>query len=52
MALPLNLSRHDDRVAVVTGAAAGIGRGTAIAFHRAGAHLVLIDVDAPGLADT
>ena len=52
MALPLNLSRHDYRVAVVTGAAAGIGRGTAIAFHRAGAHLVLIDVDAPGLADT
>jgi NAD(P)-dependent dehydrogenase (short-subunit alcohol dehydrogenase family) len=52
MALPLNLSLQDDRVAVITGAAAGIGRGTAIAFHRAGAHLVLIDVDASGLADT
>jgi len=31
---------------VVTGASAGIGRATALAFARAGAHLALADVDA------
>lgn len=34
------------RVALVTGAASGIGRGTALAFARAGAQLVLADIDA------
>jgi len=33
------------RVALVTGAASGIGRGTALAFARAGAQLVLADID-------
>jgi NAD(P)-dependent dehydrogenase (short-subunit alcohol dehydrogenase family) len=34
------------KVAVVTGAAAGIGRATALAFGREGANIVLSDVDA------
>ena len=34
------------RVALVTGAASGIGRGTALAFAGAGARLVLADIDA------
>ncbi|MEM9174154.1 MAG: SDR family NAD(P)-dependent oxidoreductase [Myxococcota bacterium] len=37
-----------DRVAVVTGAASGIGRSTAEILARAGARLVLGDVDAEG----
>lgn len=35
------------KVAVVTGAARGIGRATAIAFARAGANIVGIDISAP-----
>ena len=34
----------DGRIAVVTGAASGIGRATAIALAREGADLVLADV--------
>ncbi|MBF6330655.1 SDR family oxidoreductase [Nocardia transvalensis] len=37
---------------LVTGAASGIGRATAIAAARAGAELVLTDIDADGLAET
>jgi 3-oxoacyl-[acyl-carrier protein] reductase len=37
-----------DKLAVVTGAAAGIGRATAQEFARAGARVALIDVDAAG----
>lgn len=33
-----------DKVALVTGAASGIGKATAIAFAKAGAKLVLIDM--------
>lgn len=36
----------DDRVAVVTGAATGIGRAIAQAFSEAGAHVYLMDIDA------
>ena len=38
------------RVAVVTGAASGIGRAVAEAFAVEGAHVVLADIDADGLA--
>lgn len=39
-----------EKVAVVTGAASGIGLGLAEAFARAGCHVVLSDVDVPGLS--
>jgi NAD(P)-dependent dehydrogenase (short-subunit alcohol dehydrogenase family) len=35
-----------ERVAIVTGAGAGIGRGIAIALARAGAHVVIAEIDA------
>jgi len=41
-----------DRVAVVTGAAQGIGRACAIAFARFGAHVAISDRDAEGLGAT
>jgi 3-oxoacyl-[acyl-carrier protein] reductase len=44
--------RLDGRSAVVTGAASGIGRATAITLSWAGASVVLADVDEAGLADT
>jgi NAD(P)-dependent dehydrogenase (short-subunit alcohol dehydrogenase family) len=41
--------RLQDKVAIVTGAASGIGRATARLFAREGARLVLSDLDQPGL---
>jgi 2-hydroxycyclohexanecarboxyl-CoA dehydrogenase len=35
----------DNRLAIITGAASGIGRATAAAFARAGARVVLADID-------
>ncbi len=37
------MGRLDGRVAIVTGAAQGIGRGAALALAREGAHLALVD---------
>jgi len=41
-----------DRVAVVTGAASGIGRAVGLALARKGAHLALVDVDDAGLTES
>src|SRR5690349_11705164 len=40
------------RAALITGAASGIGRASALAFASAGASVALLDIDAKGLADT
>jgi len=42
----------DERVAVVTGAASGIGRAIAQNLADKGCHLALVDVDAAGLEET
>ncbi len=44
--------RLRDRVAVVTGAASGIGRGIALALARRGCHLTLVDIDEGGVTAT
>jgi NAD(P)-dependent dehydrogenase (short-subunit alcohol dehydrogenase family) len=47
------LSTHmAERVALVTGAAGGIGRATALAFARAGARVVVADINAAGADET
>jgi len=45
------MDAFQDRVAVITGGAAGIGRAMARVFARRGAHLVLADIDEAALAD-
>jgi short-subunit dehydrogenase len=42
----------DGKLALITGAAAGIGRSLAIELARRRTHLVLVDVDGEGLAET
>ena len=44
--------RLQDKVAVITGAASGIGRATAVLFAREGARVVLADLDETGLEET
>jgi NAD(P)-dependent dehydrogenase (short-subunit alcohol dehydrogenase family) len=41
-----------DETALVTGAASGLGRGTALALARAGANVCIVDVNAAGLEET
>ena len=45
------MNRLEGRVAVVTGAARGIGRAIALACAREGARIVGIDLDGPGVTD-
>jgi 3(or 17)beta-hydroxysteroid dehydrogenase len=42
------MGRVDGKVAIVTGSAAGIGRGIAAMLAREGAHVVLCDIDTVG----
>jgi meso-butanediol dehydrogenase / (S,S)-butanediol dehydrogenase / diacetyl reductase len=44
--------RLEGKVAVITGAASGIGRATAILFSREGARLVVADLEEKGLKET
>jgi NAD(P)-dependent dehydrogenase (short-subunit alcohol dehydrogenase family) len=46
------MSHFTGKVAVVTGAASGIGRALAVELARRGAHLAICDVDLDGLAET
>jgi NAD(P)-dependent dehydrogenase (short-subunit alcohol dehydrogenase family) len=46
------IGAHDGKVALVTGAASGIGRAAALAFAREGARLVVSDVAVPGGEET
>lgn len=43
--------KFKDKVAVITGAASGIGKATALAFGAEGANLILVDIDESGLAE-
>ena len=42
----------ENRTAVITGAASGIGRGIAVSLARRGCHLALADLNDAGLAET
>ncbi|HLK11815.1 MAG TPA: SDR family oxidoreductase [Candidatus Binatia bacterium] len=46
------MRRLENRIAIVTGAAAGIGRAGALAFAREGARVVVSDIDSAGGEET
>jgi len=48
----MDKNRLDDRVALITGAARGIGRGVATTLKERGATVVLVDLDREGLDES
>src|ERR1700679_2164904 len=46
------MAEHEGKVALVTGAASGIGRASAALLASGGAHVTVIDVDDEGGAET
>jgi dihydroanticapsin dehydrogenase len=44
--------RLKDKVAIITGAASGIGRATALLFAEEGAHVIVADIDREGAGET
>ena len=46
------MSEHSGRIGLVTGAASGIGRASAISLARAGTHVTVADIDESGGAET
>lgn len=46
------MGTFDGKVALITGAARGRGRVTAVAFAREGARVVVTDIDEPGGLET
>ncbi|MET0251069.1 MAG: SDR family NAD(P)-dependent oxidoreductase, partial [Novosphingobium sp.] len=45
-------TRFTGKTVLITGAAAGLGRGYALAFAREGAHVVLADINEAGMAES
>lgn len=48
----MSLKRLENKIAMITGAGNGIGRGTAVLFAQHGAKVVITDIDEAGLHET